>query len=144
MFNIFFGEFQIGRLARLPYLGYYLALTLLIVLAGIGIGASVGIAERIGGGNMADTEAVIAEKFGLVGFLLIVAVLAVWLLVELNITATRIRDMGLPGWWVFLGGLIISALVSQFAGPQAVGIVNLLMFLALVLILSDAFRRVNA
>jgi len=140
MFKIFFGEFQTGRLGRLPYLGYYLLLALLMALIGIGIGASLGITERVVGGNVPDAETLIADKLGVVGFLFIAALFAAFLLAESNIAAKRLRDMGLPGWWALLGGLIISALVAQFAGTQVDGVVNLLMFFALVLIPTDTFR----
>jgi len=141
MLNVLFGEIATGRLKRLPYLGWYALLALLVLLAGFGIGASFGLAERSAGGNIADAQALIADKFGILGIVLIVAVFAVLLFAQLNIAAKRIRDIGLPGWLVLLGLLVVAGLIGQFVSQQIAAVIELLFVVALLLLPSDALRK---
>ena len=141
MLNVLFGEIATGRLKRLPFLGWYALLALLVLMAGFGIGASVGLAERSAGGNIADAQALIADKFGILGIVLIVAVFAVLLFAQLNIAAKRIRDIGLPGWLVLLGLLVVAGLVGQFVSRQIAAVIELLFGVALLLLPSDVLRK---
>ena len=144
MLTTIFGDIQSGRLQRLPYLGYYLAIVLLILLAGVGIGASIGLAERTVGGDLAEAQQLIAEKFGLIGLVLIVVVFAVLLFAQLNIAAKRVRDIGLAApWLVLLGVFILVGAVSRLVGPELAGILNLVVFLALLLIPTGALGKVS-
>ncbi|MEI2770233.1 MAG: DUF805 domain-containing protein [Candidatus Competibacter sp.] len=139
MFRTLFGGVQDGRLQRLPYLGWHIALTVLMVLVGLGIGAGIGIAERMVGGSLAESQALIAERFGIVGMIAVVVVFGVLLFAHANIAAKRVRDTGLPGWWVILAAVIVGVLISAFAGQQASGLWTLATTLALLLIPSNAF-----
>jgi uncharacterized membrane protein YhaH (DUF805 family) len=64
------------------------------------------------------------------------------LFAQLNIAAKRARDIGVRApWLVLLGVLILVSLLSRWIGPQSASVLNLLVFLALVLVPSDAFGQ---
>jgi uncharacterized membrane protein YhaH (DUF805 family) len=138
MFRILFGEIKNGKLKRLAYLGWYFALALMVLLTALGIGAGIGVAERIVGGNLAEAQSLLAERFGVVGLIGIIGVFAVLGFAFANIAAKRVRDMGLPGWWVIAAAFVIGTLASSI-GEQISGIWTLATTLALLLIPSNAF-----
>ena len=138
MFKTLFGDLSTGRLQRLPYLGWYAALAVLVLVIGFGIGASIGLAERVVGGEVADAQMAITEHLGIPGVVVIIAIFSVLLFAHLNIAAKRIRDMGLPGWLVLLGVIIVSGLIGTLAGQQIGALFNLIGLLALLLIPSNA------
>jgi len=141
MIKTLFGDLSSGRLQRLPYLGWYAVLALFVLVIGFGIGASIGLAERAGGGEMADAQMVITEHLGVVGMVLIIGIFSVLLFAHLNIAAKRIRDMGLPGWLVLLGVIIAGGLIGTLAGQGIGALFNLLGLLALLLVPSNAFGK---
>jgi uncharacterized membrane protein YhaH (DUF805 family) len=135
MFNILWGDIQRGRLSRLQFLG---ALVLVSVLAGLlafGVGAAIGAAERMAGGESLKTEVALSTSLGEVGVLALSALFALLLLAQLNILAKRLRDIGLPTpWLLVLGWLLLAGLLSPAAGGALVGLLTLLL-LALLLVL---------
>jgi uncharacterized membrane protein YhaH (DUF805 family) len=136
------GQTRSGRLQRLPYLGYYALIVLLLVAAGVGVFLVIGATERLAGGEVAAAQQMIVGKFGVAGMIAIIAVFALLLLAQLNIAAKRARDIGVPApWLVLLGVLILVSLLSQWFGPQLAGVLNLLVFLALVLVPSNALGQ---
>jgi uncharacterized membrane protein YhaH (DUF805 family) len=141
MIRTLFADLSSGRLQRLPYLGWYAVLALFVLVIGFGIGASIGLAERASGGEAADAQMVITEHLGVVGLVLIIAIFSVLLFAHLNIAAKRIRDMGLPGWLVLLGAIIVGGLIGTLAGQGIGALFNLLGLLALFLIPSNAFGK---
>jgi uncharacterized membrane protein YhaH (DUF805 family) len=143
MIRTLFADLSSGRLQRLPYLGWYAVLALFVLVIGFGIGASIGLAERASGGEAADAQMVITEHLGVVGLVLIIAIFSVLLFAHLNIAAKRIRDMGLPGWLVLLGLIIVGGLIGTLAGQGIGALFNLLGLLALFLIPSNAFGKSN-
>ena len=56
MFKVLFGDITNGRLMRLPYLGYSLLLTLLVIGFGLAIVLAIGVGEHIVGGNLQDQD----------------------------------------------------------------------------------------
>lgn len=142
MLEAIFGGVQTGRLARLPYLGYYALVVLLFLAVGVGVGVSLGGAERMVGGDVIEAQAAIAERIGVVGMVLVIAVFALLLFAQLNLAAKRVRDMGIGAAWVaLLAALLLITLASSLAGQQAAGLINLLFFLILVLVPTNAFAR---
>ena len=78
--------------------GFCLSLQeVLVLVIGFGIGASIGLAERVVGGEVADAQTAITENLGIPGVVVIIAIFSVLLFAHLNVAAKRIRDMGLPG-----------------------------------------------
>lgn len=141
MLKPLFGDTATGRLARLPYLGYWILLGLLSVVIAIGIGASIGVAENAIGGDIQEAQAQLREHLGLPAVVLIFAVGMLLLFANLNLMAKRLRDMGLPAWWVVLGFVVISAVLSGGISEQASGGLYFVFWLALLLIPTDMFAR---
>jgi uncharacterized membrane protein YhaH (DUF805 family) len=142
MFQILFGEIQGGRLKRLPYLGYYLLLVLLFLVVGIGVGVALGVSERMVGGDLVEAQAIVAERFGVVGIVGVVAVVALILFAQLNLAAKRVRDMGIgAAWLVLFAVLLLVTLASSVLGQEYAGLINLIFFVILVLVPTDAFAR---
>ena len=141
MLTTLFGDAATGRLARLPYLGYWFLLGLLGVAIAIGIGASVGVAEHAIGGDIQQAQAQLRAHLGLPAIIFIFAVGVLLLFGNLNLMAKRIRDMGLPGWWVVLGFVVLNAIISTGISERASGGLYFLFWLALLLIPTDMFAR---
>ena len=123
-------------------------LFIVLVLAGA---SSLGIAENLAGGDLTQTQQLLAEKFGLPAMIIVGIVVAAVFFASLNLEAKRIRDMGLPGWWTLLAvwvlSVIIIALLSGFLDPElgnrVSSIISAIAFLALVFIPGDTFTGNN-
>jgi uncharacterized membrane protein YhaH (DUF805 family) len=168
MLKVYFGEWGSGRLKRLPYLGYYVLLMVIMMAIVLGGIASIGFAEMKSGIDIAATQAVLVEKFGVVFVFGAIFLVITMVIAQLNILAKRIRDMGLPAMWTILGIIAVSmvlnilfpaqvttistAVVQSAKGVSAAAeatttpsmIVqgfDMLVFLCLLFIPSDAFRK---
>ncbi len=151
MWEIFFGGIQTGRLARLPYLGYSILLNLVLFAIMLGGIMLVGGTERLSG-DPAAMQAWMAEHLGIAGLFVIMVILFAAMFASLNMTAKRLRDMGLPGWLGVLGLFVISLVVAMLFGggaPSAAGEaptmnlvgagVQFVILLFLLLVPSDTF-----
>ena len=139
MLNVLIGDIKNGRLLRLQYLGYSLLLILLLSLFVFGTILAIGAGEHILGGNLQQAQAQLLEWFSLPFLLIFIVFMAVLSFMSLNIMAKRIRDMGLPGWWIVLILLILEGVVSYFISQQASSGLHTLTWILLVLIPSDLF-----
>jgi uncharacterized membrane protein YhaH (DUF805 family) len=122
MLKIFYGEWGTGKLQRLPYLGYHLLLIVLIIAIILGTIFAVGAAENFMGGNLAETQKMLMDKFGFVAIAGIMLLIFAAMLGQVNILLKRIRDMGLPVLGTILGILIISMILNIVLPPQEVAI----------------------
>ena len=168
MWKVYFGEWQSGRLKRLPYLGYDVLLMVLgfVIVMGVLLLAG-GSMERILSMGLAG----VLESMGLVLILAIFVVFIALGIANLNIMAKRIRDMGLPAWGTVAGIILMSIVLNllfpsqQMAVGAAVADINgalsatgnmqastgsivsegfnMLVFLCLVFIPSDTFGNKN-
>jgi len=139
MFQTFFGEVTEGELHRLPYLGYSVLLTLftvgVVVLLVLGLVGAGGL----GGGAGADAGAML-ETLGLPVVLGLVGVALLAAFGSANLSAKRVRDIGLPGWTTVIGfSLATAALSLAVSEPMASGI-RLLGWVALLVLPSHALR----
>ena len=142
MFNALWGELLHGRLQRLPFLGWYVVLALFAMVLAFGIGAGIGAAGRMAGGESLTDEISLVESVGEVGVLAISALFALLLLGQLNIMAKRLRDTGLPvPWLVVLGWLVLSGLLAPVGGGLLSALLGLAVFAVLLFVPSDAFGR---
>jgi len=120
MFKIYFGEWGSGKLQRLPYLGYHILLMVIIFAIIFGIIFAVGATESMMSGNIADTQAMLMGKFGILAIITIVFLMFAAMLGQVNILAKRLRDMGLPVLWTILGIIVISMILNIVFPPQEV------------------------
>ena len=113
MFKTLFGDITDGRLRRLQFLGYSLFLVLLMIGFGLAVVMAIGAGEQLIGGDLQQAQDKLREWFTLPFLIVLGLVLFVLLFAHLNITAKRIRDIGLPGWWTVLGIAVLTGVVSH-------------------------------
>ena len=169
MVKVYFGEWANGRLKRLPYLGYYLLLIVLFVAIIFGGIFAMGATENIMGGDIAATQAILLERFGFAAIIGFFVFMIVMMIAQINILAKRIRDMGLPPVWTIFGIIMVSLILNILFPAQSVEVstavvktaenatatvgaetttasmmvqlFDLIVFLCLILIPSDAFGK---
>ena len=117
MIQTYFGEWGTGKLQRLPYLGYHILLMVLITAIIFGMIIAVGAVENMGG-NIAETQTMLLEKFGMLGVIGMVILIFVAIAGQINILGKRIRDMGLPVLWTILAIVAISMLLNVIFPPE--------------------------
>lgn len=139
MLNVLIGDIKNGRLLRLQYLGYSLFLILLLSVFVFGTILAIGAGEHVLGGDLQQAQAQLQEWFTLPFIIVFVVFMAVISFMSLNIMAKRIRDIGLPGWWIVLILLILESVVSYYVSQQASSGLHTLTWILLVLIPSDLF-----
>ncbi len=122
MLKTYFGEWGTGKLQRLPYFGYHILLIVLIIAIILGSIAAIGATENFIGGNLAETQKMLMDKFGFVAIAGIMVLIFAAMLGQLNILGKRIRDMGLPVLWTILGIMVISLILNIVLPPQEVAI----------------------
>ena len=122
MLKTYFGEWGEGKLQRLPYLGYHILLMFLVVaiiVAGI---FAVGAAENLIGGDLASTQKMLMDKFGIAAIIGISLLIFIAMLGQVNILGKRIRDMGLPVLWTIFAIIVLSIVLNFIFPPQEVAI----------------------
>jgi uncharacterized membrane protein YhaH (DUF805 family) len=168
MLKVYFGEWGNGRLQRLAYLGYYLLLMVIAAAIILGTIFAIGATTKLMGGDVAATQAMLMEHFGIFAIVGIVILLIAIVLGQINIMAKRIRDMGLPAVWTIVGIIAVSmilnilfpaqvvevstavvktaestaaAATTQTTASPIVQLFDMVVFLCLLFIPSDAFRK---
>ena len=149
MLNTYFGDVTSGYLQRLPFVGYFILLQLIMIALLLGFAASLGVAENLVGGDLQEAQTMLREKFGIPLIIGLAIFMALFFFATLNLEAKRIRDMGLPGWWTLLAVWIISAvivvIVNIVTGSDPVisksisSAISVIGALALIFIPSDTF-----
>ncbi len=134
MFKVLFGDIQTGRLLRLPYLGYSILLSALMIVFGLALAYAAGVAEFLIAGDFEAAQAHMSENFSLVAVLLFIVVSVLFLFAGCNIMAKRLRDIGLPGWWMVLAIVILSGLVSVMVSDEASNILQTVIWIVLLLV----------
>lgn len=138
MFKTLFGDVRKGRVGRLAFLGWSALLTAISVAIVLGIGFGAGIAENLFAADAAEAQAQIAERLGLPALLLFAIAFGAIFFADLNLTAKRFRDIGLPGWWLVLAVVLLSMAIATTALPEAASGLHLLVFVVLCLVPTGA------
>jgi uncharacterized membrane protein YhaH (DUF805 family) len=102
MFRAYFSDLRTGRLARLPFLGFLLLLSVLFVLYGLGIAFGAGLTEHLIRPDFLTAPADLLEQIDVATLALLGPLVLVFGCAKANLLAKRIRDMGLPGWRTLL------------------------------------------
>jgi uncharacterized membrane protein YhaH (DUF805 family) len=134
MLRAYFGGLATGCLPRLPFLGLWVLLLVLVFLYGSGIAFGIGVASPLIGGDLPAAQDSLRARVGQPGILLLGLVLLVLVFAQLNLVVKRFRDMGLPGGWTLLAAALISAGLWPGLGWPAVGGFNGLVVLGLLVI----------
>ncbi len=120
MLKVLFGEVTNGRLARLPYLGHLLLIGAIMFGVMFGIVALISSAEKIMEGSLQQIQAALLQKFGILFVIVMTMFFLTILFASMNITAKRIRDMGLWGWTTVLALAIAGGIVGTlFPGEMS-------------------------
>ena len=122
MLKTYFGEWGSGKLQRLPYLGYHVLLMVIVFVLIFGGIFAMGASESIMGGDIAATQAMLMDKFGILAMLGIFVIMFAALLGQVNILGKRIRDMGLPVFWTILGIILLSMVLNILFPPEIVSV----------------------
>jgi len=122
MLKTYFGEWGSGKLQRLPYLGYHVLLMVIAFVLIFGGIFAMGASESIMGGDIAATQAMLMDKFGILAMLGIFVIMFAALLGQVNILGKRIRDMGLPVLWTILGIIVLSMVLNILFPPEIVSV----------------------
>lgn len=141
MFNDYFGGLSNGRLASIPFLLRWLILLALFIGVFVGLGAAIGLTERIVGGDLAALQRDLAASLGGPLAIVLLVALLVFVFANLNITAKRARDIGLPGWLTAIVIAMLSGGISQATGQPETGGLGFLLLLILTFLPTDMMRR---
>ena len=143
MFRVLFGDITNGRLIRLSYLGYSLLLALCVIGFGLAIGLAIGAGEHLIGGNIQQAQDRLREWFTLPFFIVFGLVSALFAFGGMNIMAKRIRDIGLPGWWVVLVITVLEGIISFIVSGQVSSSLHTLIWIALLLLPTNALAKMS-
>ena len=141
MIKALFGEVKTGRLMRLPYLGYSVLLSLLMFGFVFAVVAAIGAGKHIIGGDLQQAQDQLREMFTLPAMLVFAVIMPLFVFIGANIMAKRIRDIGLPGWWMVLAIFVISGVVSYVISNDVSSALNTLIWVVLLLIPSNALVK---
>lgn len=140
----YYGDIKQGKLQRLPFVGYYLLLVIIMVIFALSIAISIGLSEHIIGGDLAVAQERLRQWLTIPFMVFGAMFTAVFCFSFSNIIAKRLRDIGLPGWTTLL--ILLSAemlTLVAFSDKVSTG-VHSLIFLLLVVLPSRKFNNTNA
>ena len=141
MFNDYLFEVSDGRLKTVPFLVRWLILLAVFFGLAIGLGAAIGVTERLIGGDIDSLRQSLTSNLGGPVAILVLVGFFAFAFANLNIIAKRARDVGLPGW---LTAVVIAALsggASQVTGQAATGGIGPLLLLVLAFLPTNMMRR---
>jgi len=141
MIKALIGDVRAGRLKRLQYLGYSLLLSLLALGFGLAIALAIGAGEHIIGGDLEQAQNKLRGMFTLPLMIVFAVVVPLFMFIGSNIMAKRIRDIGLPGWWMVLAVFVASGIVSYLFSENAGSGLSTLVWVVLVLVPSGALAK---
>jgi len=141
MFKTYFGDIHDGRLMRLQYLGYSILLSAIAFGIMLMIVLAVGAGEHLIGGDLQQAQDKLRGWFSLPAIALFGLVYLGLAFAGANIMAKRIRDIGLPGWWMVLLIFLITGGATAAGSEQSGSGLYSLIWIALLLIPGGAFAR---
>ncbi len=141
--KVLFKDLHEGRLQRLPFLGYSFLLWLFALAAFIIIVIAFGAGEHLMVGNIQQAQEKLWANFSLPVFALSGILILLFSFAHANLYAKRIRDIGLPGWWGVLGIILLSITVSILVSAQLSNGLGTLIWLAILLIPTGTFEKVE-
>ena len=141
MLRIYFGGLYNDRLGRVAYFAWWLLLAFFFITGGLLIGFSVGVADHLHGGGIAETQSHVRDEFGTPLIVAIWVAGLTFLFAELNISAKRLRHIGLPGWPVTLGVSAVIILAALLVAPRVGHVLSLLAWLALMITPGGLFGK---
>lgn len=139
--NVLFRSIKDGHLKRLSYLGYCLLLVFSLITFVFMVILMVGTGENIIGGDLLQAQDKLREWFTIPFLVILGLFLMVLVYAGTNITAKRIRDIGLPGWWVVLIIVILGIIISFTVSNQVSSGLHYLIWILLLLLPTNFLNR---
>ena len=136
-----FWDIKGGRIGRAGFFWNSVLVLILVLIFAIVLIFVVEVSEQIMGGDMASAQKKIEESSSLPGMIATAVFAGLVMYAEVNLAAKRVRDMGLPGWWVVAGAAIIGLILSQTISDQSASGLNVAVWLALLFVPSGVFER---
>lgn len=143
MLRDYFGDAANGRLSTRQFLSRWALLLIAFLAFGFGIGALIGVTERIVGGNLEEAQRTIVEAVGGPAAIAFLILIIAFVFADLNITAKRARDVGLPGWLTALVIAGLSGSATKATGEPSAGGVGFLLTLILAFLPTNWLGRRN-
>ena len=141
MIKTLFKDVAFGRIARLSYLGHSILLMVLLMAYMLIVVLAIGAGEHIIGGDLQQAQDQLRGMLTLPFLIMTGIVMGLLMFAGLNIMAKRIRDIGLPGWWMVLALIVLGMLLSYFVSQQAGSGLHTLIWILLVLIPGKSFGK---
>ncbi|MBY6185241.1 hypothetical protein KUV89_01115 [Marinobacter hydrocarbonoclasticus] len=141
VFTTLWGDIQQGSLARVPYFSYSILLVALGMALGIVVAMSLGIDDP--GSNGELTQEQFENALSLPMLLLLIAASVLLSFAGLNLTAKRLRHMGLPGWPTTIALALLVAAISYGWSAQAGNGFQFLVWLTLLFTPGELFGSRN-
>jgi len=141
--NNYFQELSIGRLKRLPYLGYQLLLSVFIFTFIVLTIILMGVGEHIVSGDLEHAQNTIREWFTLPFLFVFALFMGAVCFSYVNIAAKRIRDTGLPGWITLVIVLLLEFIAVALISEQASYAVHMIFSLFILFTPSDQFKSLR-
>ena len=102
---------------------------------------AIGAGEHLIGGNLQETQDKLRGWFTMPFMVIFGLFMALIIFGMLNIAAKRIDDIGLPGWLLIAGLVILVIIISYFVSDKASHGLNTLIWLALLFTPSNALLK---
>ncbi|RAH98720.1 hypothetical protein DLJ53_24060 [Acuticoccus sediminis] len=143
MLKAYFGDLADGRIGRARFVGLWLGLIGMALLAALAIVVALGAAVHLAAGDLEEVEAAVVPAIGIPAIVVLTLAGFAFLFANLNIVAKRARDIGWPGWLVAVLYLVLSGGASQAGegGHGGTAGLGLVMMLVLAIIPANLFRR---
>ena len=135
--GILFGERTTGRLKRLPFLGFSIFASVIAALAMVIIALTMGGAAWLMSQNPLMARQYVHDHLTTPGFIAMLAIGLLLTFIHMNLSAKRLRDMGLQGWRT-LGLFVLLVIGLAFFFKEAIGLCQFLGFLVLAVTPSRA------
>jgi uncharacterized membrane protein YhaH (DUF805 family) len=105
----------------------------------IAIIVAIGAGEHLIGGDLQQAQQMLSDWFSIPFILIFGLFMALIGFAGVNLTAKRIRDIGLPGWWTVLAVLILEFATTIIISQEVSSGLHILLTVALLLIPTDTF-----
>jgi len=135
-----FGAVKNGRMTRLPFVIYMSCIQLVLLLYVIGVGVAAGLGDVALIGDLDQAQQRLSDFISTPFILATVVFFLAAIFAHLNILAKRIRDIGLPGWWLLLGYVIVRIILSALGYDWLALLLETVAVLSLCFVNSDAYQ----
>lgn len=136
----YFRSVKNGTLDRAHFFGLFVFIAVLYILFGLGMGAMIGFAEHLIGGDIQAAQAVLRDNLTLPALIVLLVLGLTFVFAIANISAKRARDIGLPGWSTIVILIALQALLTWLGYDKLSQATSTIFLLALLLVPTQMVR----